>query len=80
MNTPQAVTTRYATNLLHRGKNPDFEILLIDRRMSLIDEVCVGVYYEVTLRNKQPITVLSCGTTPIQAVIRGLEKLEVTFK
>lgn len=81
MNTPQAVTTRYATNLLHRGKNNEFKLLSIERQLSLIEDVCVGEYYEALVRESHtPQPVSGVGMTPIRAVMKALEKLNVTFK
>lgn len=81
MNTPQAVSIRYATNLLARGKNREFELLDIARRTSIEDEVCIGAYYTVVLKplSDAPITT-AAGIQPIQALVRALERAGVTFK
>ena len=82
MNTPpQQVTSRYARNLLIKGKNNDFEFMTLSRQVSIADEVAVGVYFHVTIESLgRRIKRDAAGVTIEQAVHRCLEKHGVTFR
>jgi hypothetical protein len=80
MNTaPQQVTERYLSNLLHYGRNKEFDILHIDREESKHQDIVVGYYYTVSIvgktRNEH-----AAGATLAEAVRRALEKHGVTFR
>jgi hypothetical protein len=76
---PQKVTSRYARNLLVKGKNNEYVLEYITRRYSMVDEITVGDYFlaEITQLN---VRREAAGATPEQAVNRCLEKHGVTFR
>lgn len=80
---PQAVTERYVSNLIHNGRNKEFDIIAIERCFSKsADNEVVGVYFVcvVELAN-DPTTFKSApGASIAQAVRRALEKHGVTFR
>ena len=81
MNTPQAVSVRYAAGLLKRGWNNEFELINIARNISVVEDICVGNYYEAYVRsNVETQQIKGIGLTPMEAVIKALTKLGVTFR
>jgi hypothetical protein len=79
--TPQNVTSRYARNLLVKGLNNEFEILGLKRTYSEVDNLTIGVYYTVIIKDlSKGFTKDAAGVTPEQAVNRCLEKYGVTFR
>lgn len=78
---PQNVTSRYLTNLLHEGRNADFDILLIEQKENIVEEQSCGYYYKAAVwcLSKQE-TVHVVGASPVVALRRALEKFGVTFK
>lgn len=81
MNTPQAVTIRYSSGLLKRGWNNEFDLLTVSRDAAVVDDVCVGTFFNVTIKRiADNEHVHAVGTTPIEAVERCLVKLGVTFR
>jgi hypothetical protein len=79
---PQAVTERYVSNLIHYGRNKEFDIKQINRVNSLVDDEVVGVYFGccIILGIEQTKEQWACGATISQAVRRALEKHGVTFR
>jgi hypothetical protein len=79
-----ALTDRYVRHLLCVGFNHEFEIQLIERELSVIDDLIVGRYYKVLISDRRLERKLSTypavGTTPKQALRRALEKAGVTFR
>lgn len=84
MSSPQAVTERYVSNLLHYGRNKEFDIATISRDVTIVDETCVGVYFNVLLTKQNASGELphqrASGATIAQALRRALEKHGVTFR
>lgn len=76
---PQKVTSRYARNLLVKGKNNEFELITVLNQYAIVDELQVGRYYEVRIVRLH-IGHVAMGVTPEQAVHRCLEKHGVTFR
>ena len=79
---PQAVTSRYITNLVIRGHNDDFELISLEHQQALHDNIVVGSYYNVTIRKPLPdhSSEIASGVTPHQAIERALAKFGVTFR
>lgn len=80
---PQAVTERYVSNLIHNGRNKEFDIINIDIHESKSNnEEVVGYYFEVLLRgvNGRVHQQTAAGATIAQATRRALEKHGVTFR
>jgi hypothetical protein len=78
---PQAVTERYVSNLLHYGRNKEFDILTSTQNQNKIGEESVGVYYHVTVQHAgSQVVQRANGATPAEAVRRALTKLGVTFR
>lgn len=85
MNTaPQGVTQHYISNLINRGRNREFDIASIARQITVHDDVCVGVYFEVVITRPNELELVekvhASGATISQAVRRALEKHGVTFR
>ena len=80
--TPQQVTPRYVTNLLIKGKNEDFELISLEHQQALHDNIVVGSYYNVTIRQPLPdhSSEIASGVTPHQALERALIKFGVSFR
>lgn len=72
-------TRRYASNLLKKGKNNEFELLDLKRQYTDVDGLAVGIYYQVLIKGTQ-WKKDAAGVTPLQAVERCLEKHGVTFR
>jgi hypothetical protein len=79
---PQALTLRYITNLLIKGKNDEFELITLEHQQSLHDDIVVGSYYNVIVRRPMPdhSSEVASGVTPHQAIHRALVKFGVTFR
>lgn len=77
---PQQVTSRYARNLLVKGENNEFSIRELQREFTQIDNVVVGYYYQVEIKEVTGMNQKAVGVTPEQAVHRCLEKHGVTFR
>lgn len=82
---PQAVTERYVSNLIHYGRNKEFDICSIQRQITEDDGVVVGVYFTVMIRLQiapegSADKIIASGATISQAVRRALEKHGVTFR
>lgn len=79
--TPQAVTERYVSNLIHYGRNKEFDIFKVLREDSIVQDEHVGVYFEVCITTSlNDSTIWARGATISQAVRRALEKHGVTFR
>lgn len=80
MNTaPQQVTERYLSNLLHYGRNKEFDVEMITMKENIIEATQVGVYYTVRILSKTSAE-NAVGATIAQAVRNGLTKHGVTFR
>jgi len=79
MTPPQQVSSRYTRNLLTKGRNNEFEILGMKRDYSMIDGVCVGVYFMIDTKGVGG-KFTAAGVTPEEALQRALEKHGVTFR
>lgn len=79
---PQQVTVRYLNRLLREGTNDQFKICELNRDYSKVDNVVIGVYYRIVLKNPllEPPLQIGIGVTPAQALQRALEKHGVTFR
>lgn len=84
MNAPQSVTERYVSNLLHYGRNKEFDIDYIKKIDNVVEDENVGVYFvarvNVTNQNAGPFGRMANGATIQQALRRALEKHGVTFR
>lgn len=81
MQIPQQVTSRYARNLLVKGKNNEFEILDIRRTYSEVDGLNIGIYYTIAIKaTAAGFKKDAAGVTPEQATFRCLQKHGVTFR
>ena len=80
--TPQQVTPRYITNLLVKGKNEDYELISLEHQNAMHDNIIVGSYYNITIRQPLPdhSSEIASGVTPHQAAERALTKFGVTFR
>jgi hypothetical protein len=80
--TPQQVTSRYTTNLLIKGKNEDFEVISLEHQQAVNDDLVVGSYYNICIRQPLPdhSSQIASGVTPHQALERALTKFGVTFR
>jgi hypothetical protein len=76
---PQAVTERYVSNLIHYGENRDFNIDMIVRRQNIINGDQCGHYYTAKVAQLGQLTEAN-GATISQAVRCALEKHGVTFR
>lgn len=79
MNTPQQVTSRYTSNLLHNGANKDFDIEHITRHANVQDGFACGFYFKVAVQHVGTTSV-ALGATPEQGLRRALEQHGVTFR
>jgi hypothetical protein len=79
MNPPTQVTERYLSNLLHYGRNKEFDINFIKKFDNKIDDEIVGVYFTVRV-DQGNNGLLASGATISQALRRALEKHGVTFR
>lgn len=78
---PQAVTERYVSNLIHNGRNKEFDIIKLRQMEAFDGEAIVGIYYRVTVRKVGFNTEWELsGATIAQATRRCLEKHGVTFR
>jgi hypothetical protein len=78
---PQNVTSRYARNLLIKGRNNEFEILDLKRTYSEVDGLTIGIYYTIMIKDLgKGLKKDAAGVTPEQAVNRCLTKHGVTFR
>lgn len=84
-NPPQSVTERYVSNLIHNGRNKEFDIKIITQYDAMIEEHIVGVYYRARLLpanvadNGANVRV-GVGATLALAVRNALEQHGVTFR
>jgi hypothetical protein len=79
MNPPQSVTERYVSNLIHYGRNKEFDIDTLVRVPSYHGETVVGWYYKtdiVTATDRET----GVGATISQAVRHALTGHGVTFR
>lgn len=78
---PQAVTERYVSNLIHYGRNKEFDIEGIRKLYSKDDGQVVGIYFLAYVDTSiGGSTKEAPGATISQAVRRALEKHGVTFR
>jgi hypothetical protein len=78
---PQAVTERYVSNLLHHGRNKEFDIVSIDRLEHMVQGTLVGYFWEVGIapaNSNEGRT--GFGASIGQAVRDSLLKNGVTFR
>lgn len=86
MTLPQSVTERYVSNLIHNGRNKEFDITTINRDITELQGRVIGVFYRVCILNPhitEPSVVnkaLGVGATIAQAVRHALELHGVTFR
>lgn len=80
MNAPQAVTERYVSNLIHYGRNKEFNIIKIIRQENMVSGDLVGFYYETVIDSKFVFNEIGRGATIAQAVRGALIKHGVTFR
>jgi hypothetical protein len=82
MTLPQNVTNRYISNLVNRGRNHEFEIVVLQRAQALHDGIVVGTYYDTIILKPMPdqASERASGVTAAQAVRRCLTKFGVTFR
>jgi hypothetical protein len=81
MNAPQSVTERYVSNLLHYGRNKEFDIASVNREIHTHDNICVSVYFTViVIHGTTYKSEFAAGATVQQATRRALEKHGVTFR
>lgn len=79
MNSPQAVTQRYISNLIHNGRNKEFDLEMVTMRENMVENTRVGVYFTVRILSKTSAE-NGVGATIQQAVQQGLERHGVTFR
>jgi hypothetical protein len=79
MNAPQSVTERYVSNLLHYGRNKEFDIEMVTMRENIVDATQVGIYFTVRVLSKTGAE-SGVGATIAQAVRQALTKHGVTFR
>lgn len=79
--TPQAVTERYVSNLIHYGRNKEFDITHVTLKENVVEGVIVGYYFSVFIQqgNTAPMH-NAVGATIAQAVRNCLIKYGVTFR
>lgn len=77
---PQAVTERYVSNLIHNGRNREFDIRRIDQQENIVEEVEVGRYHRAFVMDTKTETQVGVGATIAQAVRAALTKHGVTFR
>lgn len=81
MNTsPQAVTERYVTNLLHHGQNKEFILHHVVAERTMIGDENVGTHFTVEVNKIPGVLQSAVGATPAQALRRALERHGVTFR
>jgi hypothetical protein len=79
---PQAVTERYVSNLIHYGRNKEFDIELIEQKPNIVEDETVGVYFRVRIKSTSAESLVqsAAAATIAQATRRCLEKHGVTFR
>jgi hypothetical protein len=78
---PQAVTERYVSNLIHYGRNKEFDITNITRNENKVGDEVTGYYFHVCIMNPVAETFRrSCAATIAQGVRNCLIKHGVTFR
>ena len=77
---PQQVGSRYARNVLRRGRNDIFELIKLLQQESTYDGISIGSYYVVTILRTGYSAETAAGVTPDQAIQRALAKHGVTFR
>jgi hypothetical protein len=80
MNAPQQVTSRYARNLIIKGKNTEFHLLKIERHNHWIDGAWIANYYNAEIVSTNGMSHTAAAPSPEMAVNRALEKHGVTFR
>lgn len=80
MTSPQSVTQRYLSNLIHNGRNHEFDIDILIRRSNMVDGTVCGYYFTAKVVSTADILFECSGATPTQAIQRCLEKHGVTFR
>jgi hypothetical protein len=82
MNPPTQVTERYLSNLLHYGRNKEFDIIELKRESNTVDGMNVGYFFRICVCPNDPFGDPSraVGATISQALRRALEKHGVTFR
>lgn len=78
-NAPQQVTERYVSNLIHNGRNKEFDIDCIQMKESIVEGTLVGYYFYARLVSKQDAE-SAHGATLAQAVRNVLIKYGCTFR
>lgn len=79
MNPPQAVTQRYISNLIHNGRNKEFDIEMVTMKENIVDSTQVGAYFTVRVLSKTGAE-SGVGATIQQAIQQALTKHGVTFR
>jgi len=80
MTPPQQVTSRYARNLIVRGKNNEYHLLSIKRENTMIDGCWIANYYVAEIVSTHGVAKTAVGPSPENAVNRCLDKHGVTFR
>jgi hypothetical protein len=81
MTTPQAVTERYVSNLLHYGRNKEFDVLSITQHENIVNDELCGYYFKACVFTADRVTLEKAhAATVSQALRRALEKHGVTFR
>jgi hypothetical protein len=80
INLPQNVTSRYARNLMVKGKNNEFHLLKIERHNHMIDGAWIANYYTAEIVSNYGMNQTAAAPIPEQAVNRCLSKHGVTFR
>lgn len=78
-NTPQQVTERYISNLLHHGQNREFNLEETSRHPHIVEGTVVGSYFQTRVSSNES-QAAGFGATIHAAVKQALAKLGVTFR
>ena len=78
-NAPKAITERYISNLIHNGRNREFDIDSVVMEEHVVETTVVGYFYRVRLLAKTDAEV-GVGATIAAAVRNALHKFGVTFR
>lgn len=78
-NAPQSVTQRYISNLIHNGRNKEFDIEMITMKEHVVESTTVGYYFTTRVLSKTGAE-HAHGATIQQAVHNALLKHGTTFR
>lgn len=82
---PQAVTERYVSNLIHNGRNKEFDIKAITQHDNVVENINVGVYFRARVLPSNVVdnganVRVGVGATIATAVRHALIEHGVTFR